>query len=82
MPAISAAPIGSASSSQPNGPGHTASRHSSSDGGGRSVVRRWSSGSSPSLIPPMARQHGNRSKSPVSVPPGSGSARAPPGRVR
>ncbi len=58
--------------------------HSSSDGGapkGRSPVRRSASGRSPSLIPPMARQHGSWDMSAASAPRGSGCARAPPGSV-
>ncbi len=48
---------------------------------GRQRPRQPPQTSSPSLIPPMARQHGSTDIEPARAPPGSGRARAPPGRV-
>ena len=73
---------GWATTSQPNGPAQAGSRHSSSDGaacsrsGGASGVS-----SSPSLIPPIARQQASPDMAEASAPRPRACPRAPPGRA-
>ena len=73
---------GWATTSQPNGPAQAGSRHSSSDGAACSRSGAASGvSSSPSLIPPIARQQASPDMAEASAPRPRACPRAPPGRA-
>ena len=79
----SAGGTGSATTSQPNGPGQAGSRQSSRDGAAwtRSGCGSPAATRSPSLIPPIDRQQASPDMAGASAPRPRARPRAPPGRA-